>query len=54
MLQKMHVFFFRELHFCSTESMDSLNLKRHNFFQNKNNGKATHRPLIFKLPQEVP
>ena len=33
--------------------MDSLTLKCHNFFQNENNGKATHsfapRPLIFKL-----
>ena len=37
--------------------MESPTLKRHNFFQNKNNGKATHsfapRPLIFKLQQEV-
>ena len=37
--------------------MDSLTLKRHNTFQNKNNRKATHsfapRPLIFKLQQEV-
>ena len=37
--------------------MDSLNLKRHNSFQKKNNGKVTHsfppRPLIFKLQQEV-
>ena len=37
--------------------MDSPTLKRHNFFQNKNNGKATHsfapRPPIFKLQQEV-
>ena len=37
--------------------MDSLNLKRHNSFQNKNNRKALHnfapRPLIFKLQQEV-
>ena len=37
--------------------MDSLTLKRHNSFQNKNNRKATHsfapRPLIFKLQQEV-
>ena len=33
------------------------NLKRHNFFQNKNNRKAIHnftpRPLIFKLQQKV-
>ena len=37
--------------------MDSLSSKRHNSFQNKNNGKATHsfapRPLIFKWQQEV-
>ena len=37
--------------------MDSLTLKRHNSFQNKNKGKATHsftsRHLIFKLQQEV-
>ena len=37
--------------------MDSLTLKRHNFLQNKNKGKATHsfasRRLIFKLQQEV-
>ena len=35
--------------------IDSLTLKRHNSFQNENNGKATHsfapRPLIFKLQQ---
>ena len=37
--------------------MDPLTLKCHNFFQNKNNGKVTHRfaprSLIFKLQQEV-
>ena len=37
--------------------MDSLNLKRHNSFQNRNIRKATHyfapRPLIFKLEKEV-
>ena len=36
--------------------MASLTLKRHNFFQNKNNRKARHfapRPLKFKLQQEV-
>ena len=37
--------------------MDSLTLKRHNSFQNKNNRKATHsfahRPLFFKLQQQV-
>ena len=36
--------------------MDSLTLKRHNFFQNKSNRKATYtfalKPLIFKLQQE--
>ena len=44
-------------YFCSTKSMDSLTLKRHNFFQNQNNRKATHsfahRPLLFKLQQKV-
>ena len=37
--------------------MDSLTLKRHNFFQNLNSTKATHsvasRSLIFNLQQEV-
>ena len=37
--------------------MDSLTLKRHNYFRNENNKKATHsfapRPLIFKLQQEA-
>ena len=37
--------------------MDSLTLKRHNYFQNVNNKKATHsfapRTLIFKLQEEV-
>ena len=37
--------------------MDSLSVKRHNFFQNEDIRKATHssasRPLIFKLKQEV-
>ena len=28
--------------FCSTKSIDSLTLKRHNSFQNLNNKKATH------------
>ena len=45
------------LYFCSTKSMDSLTLKRHNFFQNQNNRKATHgfahRRLLFKLQQKV-
>ena len=43
--------------FCSTKSNGSLTLKRHNFFQNKTNGKATcsFTPslLIFKLQQKV-
>ena len=37
--------------------MDSLTLKRPNYFQNENNRKATHifasRRLIFNLQQEV-
>ena len=37
--------------------MDSLTLKRHNFFQNENKRKPTYgfapRPLIFKLQQEI-
>ena len=37
--------------------MDSLTLKRHNAFQNENNGKAAHgfapRSQIFKLQQEI-
>ena len=37
--------------------MNSLTLKRHNFFQNKNKAKTTYsfapRPLIFKLQQEL-
>ena len=37
--------------------MNSLILKRHNSFQNKNNRKTAHnfapRPLIFKFQQEV-
>ena len=37
--------------------MDSLTLKRHNSFKNRNNRKATHsfalRPLIFKLQQKL-
>ena len=45
------------LRFCSTKSMDSLTLKRHNSFQNKNNRKTTDsfapRPLTFKLQQEL-
>ena len=37
--------------------MDSLTLKHHNSFQNKNSRKATHifapRPLILKLQQKL-
>ena len=37
--------------------MYSLTLKRHNSFQNENNGKTTHsfapKPLTFKLQKEV-
>ena len=37
--------------------MDSLTLRRHNSFQNKNNRKAKHsfsvRPLTFKLQQKL-
>ena len=51
------VSFLLKFIFLFTESMDSLTLKRHNSFQNKNNRKATHsfatRPLVFKLQQEV-
>ena len=49
--------FYESLYFSSVKLMDSLTLKRHNSFQNQNNGKATLsfacRPLIFKLQQEV-
>ena len=42
--------------FNKKRSMVSLTLKRHNFFQNKSNRKATYsfapRLLIFKLQQE--
>ena len=51
------VSFLLDFIFCSTKSMDSLTLKRHNSFQNKNTRKATHRfaprTLIFKLLQKV-
>ena len=37
--------------------MNSLTLKRHNSFQDQNNGKAIHsfapRPLLFKLKREI-
>ena len=43
--------------FCLAKIMNSLILKRHNSFQNKNDRKATYsfapRPVIFKLGQEV-
>ena len=49
--------FIKSLYFCSTICMDSLILKRHNSFQNLENGKATHRfaprPLIFKLQHKI-
>ena len=49
--------FYQTLYFWLTKRMDSLNLKRHNSFQNKNNRKTTYsfapRPLILKLQQEV-
>ena len=51
------VSFLLNLIFLFSKSIDSPILKLHNFFQNKNNRKATHRfaprPLIFKLEQEV-
>ena len=50
---RFRLVFIKTLYFCSTKSTNSLILKRHNSFQNKNNRKAahniTHRPLIFKL-----
>ena len=39
---RLRFVFIKVLYFCSTKSMDSLTLKRHNSFQNKNNGKALH------------
>ena len=54
---QFHLFLIKVCIFFSTKSMDSLNLKRHNSFSNKNNRKPTHsfapRPMIFKLQQEV-
>ena len=57
------IFYFRfrlvsmKLYIFSTKNMDSLTLKRHNSFQNKNNRKSTHSfaptTLIFKLQQKV-
>ena len=50
-------FVFIKLNIFVQQKADSPILKLHNFFQNKNNRKATHRfaprPLIFKLEQEV-
>ena len=49
--------FYQSLYLCWTKYMDSLTLKRHNSFQNKNNRKATHsfapRSLSSKLQQKV-
>ena len=47
------VSFLLKFIFCLTKSMDSLTLKRHNSFQNKNDRKGTLRTLTFKLQQEV-
>ena len=51
------LWFLYFLYFTSTKCMNSLNLKRHNSFQNQNNGKVTHnfppRSLNFKLQQKV-
>ena len=50
-------FVFIKTYFFSRKHIDSLTLKSHNYFQNKNNRKATHsfapRPLIFKFQQEI-
>ena len=49
--------FYESSYFCSTKSMHSMTLKRHNSFQKQHNRKPTHsfaaRPLILKLQQEV-
>ena len=51
------VSFLLKFIFLFTKFIDSLTLKRHNSFQNKNNKKSTHslapRPLIFQLEQEI-
>ena len=51
------VLFLLNFKFFSTESMDSMTLKHHNSFQNKNNKKTTPRfsprHFIFKLQQEI-
>ena len=48
---------FIKLTFLFKKNDDSWTLKRHNFFQKKNNGKVNHsfaaRPMVFKLQQEV-
>ena len=45
------------IYFCSAKNIGFLTLKRHIFFQNKNDGEAicsfAPRPLIFELQQEV-
>ena len=45
------------LRFCSTKGMNSLTLKRHNFFEKFNKRKATKsltlRPFVFELLREV-
>ena len=50
-------FLLKFILFCSIKSMESWTSKRHNFFQNKDNRKATRsfasRSLIFKLQQEI-
>ena len=54
---RFRLVFVKRYSFCSRKIVDSLTLKRHNSFQNKNNSKATHtiasRLLIFKLQQEI-
>ena len=47
------VSFLSKIIFCSIKCIESINLKRHNSFQNKNDRRATDRlaprPLIFNL-----
>ena len=54
---RFRLLFIKVYIFSSTTCMDCVTLKRHKFFQNKNNRKATYsflsRPLIFKLQQEI-
>ena len=57
-IEKSELTFLLILYFHgSTKNNDSLTLKRHNSFQNKNNRKAACsfalRPMYFKLQQEV-